>query len=331
MQNLLAKISLRHIQQNARLVSQVAKKPLVAVVKDDAYGHGLERVALALKEQVFAFAVSTVDEGASLRTAGIEQDVLVLTPPLTQEEVLRLSYYSLTASVTSLAVLHLCQRAKVSIKAHLAVNTGMNRFGVRCDRVAQACREAVKSGISFEGIYSHFYLAEDGEAREEQLRLFDKAYCTAREYFPKAIGHISATGGLLSGRYYDAVRSGIALYGYLPNGFEGALPVRPAARLYATVAHACQQLGEGAGYARIADTGSLYTLRVGYGDGLFRAGGTGNLGKLCMDAAVFRGNARVGRLRQIVPDVTFYAHANGTTEYEALLRLMQKAVKVYEG
>lgn len=118
MQSLLAVIDLNRIRQNAGILSRIAARPLIAVVKDDAYGHGAERVALALEGEVAAFAVATVEEGAALRTAGIQKEILVLTPPLSQEEALRISAYRLTATLSGTRSLKFAKGQK-GFKAHL--------------------------------------------------------------------------------------------------------------------------------------------------------------------------------------------------------------------
>ncbi|MDE7158530.1 MAG: alanine racemase [Clostridiales bacterium] len=334
MQNVLAVISLKKIISNAEAVCSLAGVPLIAVVKDDAYGHGAERVALALNDKVSAFAVSTVDEGAALRLSGIQKDILVLTPPLCEEEVVRISEYGLIASLTSLAVLRLTikamRRFSLPLRAHLAVNTGMNRYGFRPERVEKACALSHRAGIQIEGIYSHFYLPQDENAVSKQRELFDFACEEAKKIYPNCLRHVSATGGLLAGVKYDAVRAGISLYGYLPEGAKGELNVEPAMKLYATVAQRGTQLGDGIGY-RAADKnyGKIHTLRLGYGDGFFRAGGLNAVGSLCMDACVRKGDGVVGARRLVLKDVTEYAHLHGTTEYEVLVNVAGKAVKVY--
>lgn len=334
MQNILAVISLQKILANAEQIKAAAGVPLIAVVKDDAYGHGAERVAFALEPAVSAFAVSTVDEGAALRLSGITKDILVLTPPLCQEEVVRCAGFGLLLSFTSLAVLKLAvktaKRFSLILRGHLAVNTGMNRYGFRPERVSAACKTAAHAGIQIEGIYSHFYCAEDRDAVKRQSELFDSACNGAKTFFPNCIRHISATGGLLAGVKYDAVRAGISLYGYLPSGFSGALQVSPAMKIYATVAQRGTHLGGGIGYQRAEKGyGKLHTLRLGYGDGFFRSGGLNAEGVLCMDACVRAGDGKVGAKKLVLKNVTDYARSHDTTEYEVLVNIARKAVKLY--
>lgn len=333
MQNTLAVISLKTILQNAEAVRRCADRPLIAVVKDDAYGHGAVRVSLALEPYVSGFAVSTVSEGEELRAAGVSKDILVLTPPLCEEEVLRLAASRLTASLTCLAVLNLVRSVQekyaVGITAHLAVNTGMNRYGFRPELVNDALLRT--EGMNVTGVYSHLYLPESAKDRAAQARIFGRACEQVRSVYPDAVRHLAATGGAIAGVPSDAVRAGIALYGYLPEAFRGKIQVKPAAKLYATVAQSGTQLGGGMGYARAKHGGGkCHTLRLGYGDGLFRAGGLGAEGKLCMDACVRRGGARTFGRRLVLSDVTKYAKEHGTTEYEVLVNFLRKADKRYE-
>lgn len=334
MQSTLAVISLGKIRSNALKIRRAAGVPMIAVVKDDAYGHGAERVAHAIEDVASAYAVSTADEGAALRIAGISKEILCFTPPLDEEDVLRAAHYGLTLSATSLAALRLILRASEKYGRapllHIAINTGMNRYGFRPERVNSAVREATLAGLSVTGVYSHLYLPENGDAVREQRALFEQASFAVREAYPDAVRHLSATGGALAGEGFDAVRAGISLYGYLPAGFTGKLPVQPAAKIYARVSHVCTQIGKGVGYARTEKKyGKLHTLRLGYGDGFFREGGVGAVGKLCMDACVREGMGRTGETRLVLKNVSAYAKEHGTTEYEALVHILRKAEKRY--
>ncbi|MBR7186863.1 MAG: alanine racemase [Clostridia bacterium] len=327
MQSLLAVIDLNRIRQNAGILSRIAARPLIAVVKDDAYGHGAERVALALEGEVAAFAVATVEEGAALRTAGIQKEILVLTPPLSQEEALRISAYRLTATLSGTRSLKFAKGQK-GFKAHIAVNTGMNRYGVRLDRVKSLCRGALSAGIEITGVYSHFYDPAEVSARGEQIRRFLAASVVVQKYFPSALRHLSATGGVLAGTYFDAVRVGISLYGYLPEGFSN-IGVKPALKIYATVVETRTALGSGVGYQRAEKNyKKLHTLRLGYGDGFFRESGP-CIGKLCMDACIAEGAARPGTRKLVLADAAAYAKQHGTTAYEVLVNVTKRAVREY--
>ncbi len=338
MQTNIALVSLKNIRHNAACISRASgNSPLFAIVKDDAYGHGMSEVAHALSHTVSAFGVATVAEGAALRTSGITGDILVLTPPLCEEEAVRGCAYDLIFTISSQAVysavIKAAERHALSPRAHLAVNTGMNRMGVRPDRVKSLLKRLKHSPVRIEGIYSHLYAPHDGAAREAQRELFVRASEDARELYPTIVRHLSATGGILAGEQYrfDAVRSGIALYGYLPSGFEGRLPVKPAMRLYSHVVQSGKFTGGGVGYAPATrNYDRLTTVRLGYGDGLFREGLQESIGALCMDAHIREGSAKTGQRVQVVKDVCAYARRHNTIPYEVLVKMGERTVKIYE-
>ncbi len=333
MQQLISRISLSAIRRNAAAVKRFAGLPLIAVLKDDAYGHGAEKTALALHGIADGFAVATAEEGAALALTGAK-NVLVLTPPLSGEDALRIVGNGLIGSFSSLPALRLLVWAGEKLgevpKMHLAVNTGMNRYGVRPERAKSCAREALCAGAELKGVYSHLYLPENREAALGQKALFLAAASGVKEYFPEAVSHLSATGGLAECGGTDAVRVGLALYGYLPAHLKGKLAVSPAMKVYAAVAQSGAFTGGGVGYAAAErEYGALHTLRMGYGDGLFRAGGEGAVGRLCMDACIREGRAPFGKLRRVLADPEGYAAAHGTIVYEVLVRMGKSAVKVY--
>lgn len=331
MQKTLAVVRTGAIVANARALQSAAKRPLIAVVKDDAYGHGAATVAHALCGIASAFAVSTADEGAALRIAGVPGEILVLTPPLDEEDAVRAAAYGLTVTLASRESLQLAARAGGGTAAHLAVNTGMNRYGFAPDAVGAACRAAQRAGICVRGVYSHYFMPAVPACRAAQRAAFARAVRCVRTYFPQAIAHLSATGGLLCGcDGFDAVRAGIALYGYVPQGVPHTLALRRAMRVYARVAQSGTAFGRGAGYG-CAPRGvrAFHTLRLGYGDGFFRAGGLGAVGNLCMDACVRPGGRPFGAYVCVMQDAEAYARAHGTTAYEVLVHVGRAAQRRY--
>lgn len=321
MQSPVAVVSLSAIVRNARLLKRRAGAALIAVVKNDGYGHGAAAVAHALSGEAAMFAVATVDEGAALRCAGILSDILVLTPPSCTEEGLRAEAYGLILAAGSMRSLAFCRG-----RVHLAVNTGMNRYGFAPQETGRACAEARSRGLRVEGVFSHYYAAADACARGAQNAVFEGCAARVRQHFPRAVRHIAATGGIAAGgALYDAVRPGLGLYGY---GAEGVLP---AMKVYAEVLHGTERVGGGAGYAR-APRGAarLYTLGVGYGDGFFRGEGLCGTGPLCMDACVRQGDAAVGERVCVLENAAAYAEKCGTTAYEALVGIGKGMRKVYE-
>ena len=335
MQQTRAVVSLGAVCRNAAFFkARAGGAKLCAVVTADGYVHGAAQVAAALRDTADLFAVSLVSEGAALRLAGVAEDILVLTPPLCEEEALRGLYYGLIFTAGDAADCALLARAGRAYgeppRCHLKCNTGMNRYGTDAPSFAALCAAAEK-GCRVEGVYSHFYRPEHAPTREAQFALFRKAADGAETRFGRLVRHIAATGGTLAGGYeQDMVRIGIGLYGYLPQGF--ALPrdtLAPAMRVFATVAAEHAYLSGGAGYGAHTPAGvRLYTLRYGYADGFRRESGPF---PLCMDASVREGDAKKYEELPVLTDADACAAACDTIPYEVLVNAGRRAVKIYEG
>ncbi|MGN1060738.1 MAG: alanine racemase [Candidatus Coproplasma sp.] len=323
MQKTLAVINLSAITHNAKLVrSFVGDRFFYAVVKADGYGHGAERIALEIEDIVDGFCVAIAEEGIALRIAGVQKPVLVLAPPLSKEDGLALKHYGLTATVCDAKSARLAN----GLNCHIAINTGMNRYGCNLDGLTELLKLVPSQSIC--GVYSHMYAPENISASERQLKLFTRAESIVKGYAPKAIAHFAASGGVaLGGKYlFDGVRCGLMLYGYAPQGFkiEG---LKPALTVYARLAQSTRFIGGGIGY-NVADEDykGLYTYRLGYGDGFFRCVPLGEK-TLCMDAFISQ------EKREFMPVFTNadeYAKRCGTISYEVLCSVTKRSERVYE-
>lgn len=299
-----AEIDLSAIQGNlgtlARRLSPGAR--LMAVVKADAYGHGALEVARAALEAGAAYlAVATVEEGVELRRGGIGAPILVLTGthpdnlPLAALNRLEVTAHSLQ-SARGIA-LH------PALRAHLKVNTGMNRWGVEPEEVEEA-RKLL--GGQLTGVFTHLASADtDPEVTGKQLRVFDQVL--SGHPFDAVMAHAANSAAALwyPESHYDCVRVGVAMYGMHPAGDRGDPRdegLRQAMRLVSYVAHIRRlNPGDGVSYGltfRAADVMRAATVPVGYADGYMRSlsgraaaliGGKRQpvLGRVTMDATVF--------------------------------------------
>ena len=334
MQRARAVISLANIRKNALFFKERAGTALCAVVKADGYGHGAAQVASALGGTANFFAVSLVGEGEQLRLSGVREDILVFTPPLCEEEVLRGLYHGLVFTVGDCAdyalLLRVCKKYGLRARFHFKVNTGMNRYGADARELARLLSRQDAS-VRAEGIYSHFYRPEAAAVRRAQFSRFLRACAAAEARCGALMRHIAATGGALAddGCALDAVRIGIGLYGYVPQGFS--LPrgtLAPAMRVDAAVSAARRYRFGGAGYgANVPHARRLYTVRCGYADGLPRAASPF---PRCMDAAVCEGAARKYGRVPVLTDADALAKARGTIAYEVLVNAGRRAERVYE-
>lgn len=322
MQKTLAVVNLKNLRHNALYVRDIlGKRAFYAVVKANAYGHGAPQIALATEDIVDGFCVAITDEGASLRLAGITKPILVLTPPLGEDDVLRARYYNLTVTVNSVHT----ARISRGLNCHIKVNTGMNRFGCNIEEL-----ESVLGALDLnfvQGVYSHLYAPQSQSARSAQLAAFNCAERIVKSQIPGACAHLAASGGILAGEEYlkDGARAGILLYGYPPAGFKAK--VKPILKIYARKVQTTRVFGDGAGYAEATKKyNSLTAYRLGYADGFPRKTPLG-VSNLCMDSFIARGG---GDLKPVLSDASLVAGQNGTISYEVLCGATRRAEIVYE-
>ena len=265
---------------------------LNAVVKADAYGHGLVPVARAFESSgVDRLCVASLDEALALRRAGIESDILVLfaIPP---DGLLDAAHNSIQISITDAGTLLTeLERPTGSydlVAVEVEVETGLSRGGVMVDELPAVLKRARTSARALGpiGVWTHVASPEDAAATASQVREFDRAITLANEAgeFVGLRRHMAATGGLLSGRVptYEGVRIGLGLYGVLPLDLpmpdrERALSerLRPAMTLKARALRIQSfPAGTPVGYSgkwRTQRESIIATLPLGYGDALPRS------------------------------------------------------------
>lgn len=322
MQKTLAVINLEKLRQNARYVRKILENRFFfAVVKADGYGHGGAQVALAIESIVDGFCVAIVDEGASLRLAGISKPVLVLTPPLGIDDVRRAKLYNLTLTVNSVKT----ARMIGDLSCHIKVNTGMNRLGCSIEELAQILNEL--NGGQIAGVYSHLYAPSNARESGRQLELFNCAEELVKAQNPTTVAHFAASGGILADSRYlkDGARCGILLYGYSPEGFSAE--VQPILKVYARRTQITQFIGGGAGYSCAKrNYNSLSCYRLGYADGFWRSLPLG-VSPLCMDAFIKEGGEE---LLPVLTDARQNAAQCGTISYEVLCSATRRSERIYE-
>ncbi|HSK69302.1 MAG TPA: alanine racemase [Candidatus Limnocylindria bacterium] len=362
MRQTYARVDLARLQDNVRIL-RGALPPgtkFMAVVKADAYGHGMVPVARAAAAAgADAFAVALAEEGAALREEGIGEPILVLSglgPTSAEEAVshgLTLTVYTPEQVRDAQAA---CGRAGTTAHVHLKLDSGMNRIGARNEGEAADVLDALAHAprLRLEGAYTHFACAdEDDQAiTDSQLERFTRL----KEMLPAGLTlHASGSAGVLrrADAHFGLVRSGIAMYGYPP--VDTALSLLPVLSWHAEVSHVKTVLpGEfvsyGATWAADRPT-RVATVSVGYGDGFSRAlsnrgvlliGGMRCpvLGRVCMDMVMadvtHAGPVRPGDDAVLIGEqggerVTAQDMARmlSTISYEVLLGISPRVPRVY--
>ncbi len=283
--------------------------PLMAVVKGDAYGHGLTDTARLLVEAgADSLAVAVLEEGVALRRAGIEKDILVLGG-LSSSQIPHYLDHRLEFAVASTEKLeHVASHAtpRNPARVHLKVDTGMGRYGVQWDRAEPFLRAAASApNIDVAGIFSHLACSDDTESSFTAIQVarFSKVLKGARELgLVRARAHLANSAGVLHHpeTHFDLIRPGIALYGVMP--CPVATPaLRPALSWFTQVSYfKVLQRGDPVGYGgtwTAPQRTRIATLPVGYADGYPQsAGGKASViirgvrypvvGRICMDAVM---------------------------------------------
>jgi alanine racemase len=262
-----------------RLARRVAPARIGAVVKADAYGHGVRRTVLTLEEAgAHLAAVARVEEGVGLRHAGAELPVLVLGA-VEPVQVPLFQRHRLTACVFSRQQLALWSDALAGDgppqPVHLKVDTGMSRLGFAVDEVAWALGVVrAHRRLQLAGFMSHFGDAdvEDSPRNPAQERRFDEVLeLLDDDERRRVLIHFanSAAGLHRPASRFDLVRFGIALYGIDPADRDGEL--EPVMSLIAPISQIRTVApGTAAGYGSrwvAARQSRLAVVPVGYGDG----------------------------------------------------------------
>jgi alanine racemase len=267
---------------------------LDAVIKADAYGHGLVPVGRVF-EQAGAdrLCVAGIAEATALRGAGIALPILILFPiPAGDAARAARSRFEIVAADRSATLATLegwaQQRAPgdPDLLVHLEVETGLTRGGFRLDDVASiAMRIAATPGVRLAGLWSHLARSDDRHTTGAQVAAFERASEAVRAVgLPLPPRHLAATGGVFAGQVelYEAVRVGLGLYGLMPDDFPVGQSAKSAfARLRPAMAVKCRPLrvetfpaGTPVSYGGLwtAERPSrIATLPIGYGDGWARA------------------------------------------------------------
>ena len=304
----LAEIDLSALQHNLETVRKITdERPVIAVVKADAYGHGSVEIARRLVGLgVTHLAVAYTGEAKLLRESGIAAEIIVLFDRSDIEDYFTYGLVPVVQDKETAREFALEARERgVRIRVHMKVDTGMGRLGFSPEKsVSDAVEISGWDGIELAGLMSHFSEADlaDRSYALHQMELFMKikGAITARLGRP-LMSHIANSAAALTFRdaLMDAVRPGLLLYGYSP--FEDGFGLRPLMTIRTRVL-AVRSLcaGTPVSYGRtfVTKTDSkIAVVPVGYADGynrlfsnngemLVRGRRAPVVGRVCMDVTM---------------------------------------------
>lgn len=309
-------ISRGALSRNFELCRQQAGTAgIIALVKADAYGHGmLECARLFTGLGASGLAVAEVVEGIALRTAGLELPVYVFAG-LAPQTIRAIVEHRLTPVVSDAQMLALLAAAATErgqvLSVHLKVDVGMGRQGALPEEFLELARLArTLPSVRVDGLMAHLPKGDErgGSHSRMALAAFTRLCSEARKCIPNACScHLANSGGLfyVAGAQLDQVRPGIALYGYYPDGAAGraaaAEPrLQPAMAWKSTILQvrhlpAGHTVGYDCTYTTTRPT-TIAVLPVGYADGYLR--------KLSGRAQVLVGGQRAQVLGRISMNLT---------------------------
>ena len=323
---------------------QASASRVLAVVKANAYGHGLERVTRALAN-ADGFATLELDGAVRLRESGFAREILLLEGFFSPGELEAVAAARLATVVHGEEQLRMLELGRPSspVDAYLKINTGMNRLGFAPEEARPALERLRASGAARSiTLMTHFATADGREGIHEAMNRFEKA--THGVDLPKSLAN-SAAIFAHPRTHADTVRQGVALYGATPFADRSAqsLALTPAMTLRSKVI-AVQEIGPGETVGYGATFHAAHAMRIGviacgYADGYPRHAPNGTpvlvdgvrvatAGRVSMDMITVDltpvPRARVGS------DVVLWgeglpvdevAHAAGTVGYELLCAL----------
>jgi alanine racemase len=357
-------IDLSILDENYQILSRVIKKPVMPIVKANAYGHGLIKIAKRLeKSGANWIGVARIEEGLSLREAGIQSRILVLgytSPkriPHAIKEKITLSVYDFNVASQ---YAQMAESLSEKINLHAKIDTGMGRLGIRLNKAVEFIQFLNENpNIQLEGLFSHFARADEPSEDDTALQLerFEQLIeeIKSTTALPPMIHIANSAGALLFPRSrFDMVRVGIALYGLspskfveLPEGIEPSLSWKT--RL---ISKKRLPAGHGVSYGFNYHTKKdewIGVIAVGYGDGMRRINGNSTLlrgkyapiiGNVCMDQCMIQLDGipdaeigdevvLIGKQKNNEITATKIAEKWGTINYEVICGLASRMPRNY--
>jgi alanine racemase len=348
-------IDLGAIQRNAQAIKGYTGKQLIAVVKADAYGHGVIPVAETLHAVADMFAVATVEEGVELRQAGAQKPILILFSSL-PEQIRQIIEHRLTPTIGDWEFAsRLNEAAPRTVNIHVNINTGINRSGVRWTEALQFLKKLkTLQRLEIEGLFTHFATADEADKSFVSVQLERFSSLVANSGGKMVHAANSAATLAVSASHFDAVRPGLSLYGIYPTS-EKPIVLEPALTWKARIGWVGSiSEGEGVSYGltyKASRQTGVAMVQVGYGDGYPRAlSGVGEvlvggmrcpiIGRVCMDVSVVQLNdaanisigdevVLIGKQGDSEITVDEVAHRAGTISYEILTQIGPRVKRIF--
>jgi len=355
-------VNLPRLKQNLENIrAHVAPAKVMAVVKANAYGHGVDEVAPYIAPRADYLGVAILEEGIHLRELGIDKPILVMGGTL-PEQIPQFFQYDLTLAASSsdllLAAEQMAESTRKRLKVHLKIDTGMERIGVHDYEAEPFIEKSLAcSHLDIEGIFSHFANSEARDLIHAKLQL--ERFNEVLHFYEKrsmplpAIRHMANSGAILNlpESHFDMVRPGVMFYGVYPGrDAQRTVEVKPALTWRSKVVYSkITRPGRPVSYGSLWQAegpARIVTIPCGYADGYFRRMTNQarvvingkkypQVGRICMDQFMVNvgdDDVKVGDEVILLGDgiaAEDLAEWAGTNEYEVMTNISARVPRVF--
>ena len=318
--------SVRNLLEN---LESLPTKNVCAVVKANAYGSGLEKTCNVLKDKVRFFAVANLQEALKIRAFDKTTPVLILGMC---ENFRVASLNNISVTIESLKQFERLENLELdSVKIHLKINTGMNRYGIKNKKTLKKIIKKLKNNkkIIFEGFFTHFYYLKNQEIVKKQLKIFNQYLEIVKKSFSPIV-HIGG-GCVCEVLRFDEYKNFMIRVGL--NLYKNVVSVQSKVIKVLTLKRG-EALGYDCGFVAIHKT-KVGIVPLGYADGVNRKLSNNGyvqiggclckiIGNVCMDnffIDITGVKCEVGTKVLVFDDADAWAKICGTIPYEILTAL----------
>ena len=326
-------INKKNLQHNLNFIKKQSNNAKIcAMVKANAYGHGLEEIVSLLKDKVEAFGVVNIKE--ALRVREVDKNAFVILFGFCEniEEAIKNNISLTIISFEYLKnILKISKKMDVKPRLHLNINSGMNRFGIKTRKDFEKVIKLLQhNNLQLEGIFTHFSSLTTDEAYTLKQKKTFQSFVDALPKNFKTIVHVGGGNCLFKQEGFLMYRVGMFLYGYGHDELKPVMSVESEIVALQEVKKD-EHVGYMSSFTAKEDM-QIAVVPLGYNDGVKRGLSNKfhveiygipckNIGKICMDAFMIDVtglNVQVGDKVKVLWNASQWCGVLGTTEYEIL-------------
>ncbi|MDO5088365.1 MAG: alanine racemase [Leptotrichiaceae bacterium] len=354
-----AEINIKNLYENIGELEKItSKEHIMAVIKADAYGHGMVKICdLLIKKGIRNFAVATADEALKIREMNDSVNILILGP-IENDYVNSVSEKNIYFTVTDFEEIDYLEKNQRNMNVFIKVDTGMGRVGFQFHEIEKMIHILKECKyVRPVGVFSHFSSSDsDEDYTELQSEKFEEISKIMMKEIPTVkYRHLhNSFGSLKSGKKkYDFIRVGIIAYGGVSEKETKPYKFKPVMSLYAKISYIktlCEDSYISYGNTYLGKKGeTLATVSIGYADGVRRELSNRGyvyykgfkcriVGRVCMDQLIILLPEALAKEAKKGDTVEFFgenistvevADICGTISYEILCGISQRVPRIY--